>query len=65
MNELYEKTIEIDGKTYRYDPDYDCFYRSYPQTPDTLHERVISIIGAVILLAIIMIVAPPLLEWLK
>ena len=27
MNELYEKTIEIDGKIYRYDPDFDCYYR--------------------------------------
>ncbi len=27
MNELYEKTIEINGKTYHYDPDYDCYYR--------------------------------------
>lgn len=26
MNELYEKTIEIDGRTYRYDPDTDCYY---------------------------------------
>lgn len=27
MDELYNKTIEIDGKTYRYDPDHDCYYR--------------------------------------
>lgn len=27
MNELYEKTIEVEGRTYRYDPDYDCYYR--------------------------------------
>ena len=27
MNELYEKTIEIEGRVYRYDPDYDCYYR--------------------------------------
>jgi hypothetical protein len=27
VNELYEKTIEIDGRTYCYDPDADCFYR--------------------------------------
>lgn len=29
MNEQYEKTLEIDGKTYYYDPDYDCYYRRY------------------------------------
>jgi len=27
VNELYEKTIEIEGRVYRYDPDYDCYYR--------------------------------------
>ena len=29
MNELYEKTIEVNGVTYYYDPDYDCYYRRY------------------------------------
>lgn len=28
MND-YDKTIVQDGKTYRYDPDYDCYYRVY------------------------------------
>jgi hypothetical protein len=65
MNELYEQTIVINGKTYRYDPDFDCYYRSYPQTPETWHERLISMAGAVILLVILMLIAPPLLEWLK
>ena len=27
MNELYDKTIEVNGRVYRYDPDYDCYYR--------------------------------------
>jgi hypothetical protein len=27
MNELYEQTIQHQGKTYRYDPDRDVFYR--------------------------------------
>jgi hypothetical protein len=26
MNELYEQTIQRRGKTYRYDPDHDCYY---------------------------------------
>lgn len=26
MNELYNEYIERRGKTYRYDPDYDCYY---------------------------------------
>ena len=29
MNDLYEKTIEVNGQTYYYDPDYDCYYRRY------------------------------------
>ena len=28
-NDQYNHTIVKDGKTYRYDPDYDCFYRIY------------------------------------
>jgi hypothetical protein len=27
MDELYNKTIERNGRVYRYDPDTDCFYR--------------------------------------
>ena len=26
MNELYEKTITVDGKVYHYDPDRDIYY---------------------------------------
>lgn len=26
MNDLYEKTITIDGKIYHYDPDRDVYY---------------------------------------
>ena len=29
MNEQYEKTIEVDGKTYWYDPDRDIYYCRY------------------------------------
>ena len=29
MNDLYEKTILVDGITYYYNPDYDCYYRRY------------------------------------
>lgn len=28
-NDQYNHTIVKDGKQYRYDPDYDCFYRIY------------------------------------
>jgi len=53
MNELYEKTIEVDGKIYRYDPDFDCFYRSHTQPPLTLKERLIQISVALALLALL------------
>jgi hypothetical protein len=29
MNELYNKTIEVDGVIYHYDPDQDIYYRRY------------------------------------
>ena len=27
MNELYEKTIEVEGRVYHYDPERDIYYR--------------------------------------
>ena len=27
MNDTHEQTITVNGKTYRYDPDFDCYYR--------------------------------------
>ena len=29
MNDSYNHTIQKNGREYRYDPDYDCFYRVY------------------------------------
>jgi hypothetical protein len=29
MNELYNETIERNGKIYHYDPDHDIYYRRY------------------------------------
>ena len=29
MNELYNETIERNGKIYHYDPDQDIYYRRY------------------------------------
>jgi hypothetical protein len=36
MNQLYERTIEVNGKTYHYDPDQDIYYVRWP-TEDTSH----------------------------
>jgi len=29
MNDLYNKTIKVDGVVYNYDPDQDIYYRRY------------------------------------
>jgi len=29
MNDLYNKTIVVEGKTYHYDPDQDVYYARY------------------------------------
>ena len=55
MNELYEKTIEVDGKTYRYDPDYDCFYRHRSEAPLSMVDRVIQISTALALLVLLIV----------
>lgn len=65
MNELYNETIERNGKIYRYDPDYDCYYRSYDQQPETAKERWAKVAIASALLIALALGAPPLLEWLK
>ena len=36
MNDSYNELIERRGKQYRYDPDYDCFYRVH-DTSDLTH----------------------------
>lgn len=55
MNELYEQTIEVNGKTYRYDPDYDCYYRSHPQEPLSMTDRLIQISTALALLILLVV----------
>ena len=52
MNKLYEKTIEVDGRKYCYDPDSDSFYR-VPVKLSTFDKY--SWIVAVILMSIVCI----------
>ena len=53
MNELYNKYIQVGDRTYRYDPDFDCFYRVYPTPPETeLHRWSVVGICVCLLLAI-------------
>jgi len=51
VNELYEKTIEVDGKTYCYDPDRDIYYvRNQPMSK---FDRYAYLVTIVVLLAMV------------
>lgn len=65
MNQLYDKTIDIDNKIYRYDPDHDCYYRYDPVPSETNKERWIKVTVGCVFLIILLISGPPFLEWLK
>ena len=65
MDELYNEYIERNGRTYRYDPDYDCYYRMDRPAEETRKERWTKVAIASVLLIVICVGAPPLLEWLK
>jgi len=54
MPEDNQSTIEINGKTYQYDYDYDIYYRTHAQEPETPGERWIKVVVALTLLAGIM-----------
>lgn len=34
-----KKSIKIQGRTYHYDPDYDCYYRQYSEQDLTHWDR--------------------------
>lgn len=50
MNHVRPSTIEVEGRTYMYDYDYDIYYRVHDQTPETPKERAIKIALALLLL---------------
>jgi hypothetical protein len=50
MNELYNETIERNGKIYHYDPDLDVYYRRY--APTSGFDRYAWIVVIAVLLAI-------------
>jgi len=70
MNELYNETIERRGKTYHYDPDYDCFYpqHHYDYDNGVFVQKYGWIIWTLILTALVFCVCvttdPQLREWL-
>lgn len=39
MNDQYEQYEIIKGKRYRYDPDYDAYYRAYTQEENSKQTR--------------------------
>jgi hypothetical protein len=51
MNEQYEKTIQVDGKTYWYDPDHDIYHRRYE--PMSTFDKYSWIVLILILITII------------
>jgi hypothetical protein len=51
MNDLYNKTIVVDGVVYCYDPDQDIYYRRY-DTEESLTSRYGWIIAVVIMAAV-------------
>jgi len=58
MTEPYEQIIEVNGRVYRYDPEWDLYYRCDPQPEETLKEKTIKIICAVAVLALIVGLSP-------
>jgi hypothetical protein len=62
MNELYNQTIEIEGRVYRYDPDSDCYYRSHNRTPETERERWTKVAIAISLLIALYFITPYMLS---
>lgn len=53
MNELYEQTIEVKGRRYRYDPDFDAYYRIHEPPSETLKQRIVKIVLAVAVLVVL------------
>jgi len=56
MHEPYKTTIEVNGRTYCYDSDSDCYYRWHEQKPETERQRWTKVIGGIVLLVIIYVV---------
>jgi hypothetical protein len=55
MNKLDNGMIEIEGKYYQHDYEFDCYYRVSEPVHETLKERMIKIAAALMLLLIIVI----------
>lgn len=52
--------IEVEGRRYRYDPDYDAYYRIHDQTPETLKQRMVKIVvGVAVLVALLYFFGDP------
>lgn len=51
MNELYNETIERNGKIYHYDPDQDIYYCRY--APMSAFDKYTWIVTIVVLLAVV------------
>jgi hypothetical protein len=58
MNDMYNETVERNGKIYHYDPDRDIYYRRYG--PMSTFDKYSPIVTIVILLAVVVF-----LDWYK
>lgn len=44
MNELYNETIERQGKIYHYDPDHDCYYHRSTESTVSKYAWIVLIV---------------------
>ena len=58
MNDLYNETIERNGKIYHYDPDRDIYYRRYG--PTSTFDKYAWVVTILILLTTVIV-----LEYIK
>jgi hypothetical protein len=50
MNELYNETVERNGKTYHYNPEHDCYY--YRNAPLSTVDRYSWIVVTILMTAV-------------
>ncbi len=58
LNDQYSQSVTYQGHEYRYDPDYDCFYRVYKDSELSSWDRWAWIAVTVVLAALAFWVSP-------
>jgi hypothetical protein len=57
MDDQFKSTIEVNGRVYQYDYDYDIYYRTHQQKLETPRERWTKVAVASLLLLMILLFA--------